>query len=966
MLERMSPGRTLGIAKNNHVSGTKRIIRPKPLRAVIRGATSPLAVGLAGLVLCHGSTFADQPMWDCHVGPDGSSWQCDPLAPVPTRPAPSEPEAVHAPVPADQQGLEPTTPAPVEPAPPQRPPEPATQPTDSTSAPLPEIEPAGEPGPGSRATAYPTAGAQTNTPATPAVASQTPIEPARAVAGPEATTAVDTVPATDAAAMQAFQDSGSPELLAPATATAPAHTQATPDPDADRPDAPVPRPKSGRIDEGIDWDVCRPATSAPSIALSQDTLGTIPVQASADGAIAELTEQEARLIGDVQLVQGDLQMYADELAVNRVSGEIDAQGDVLVRHPDIRVAGAAASYQLDTGRGQIEQASYRIPSTHARGDAERAELLGDGQSKYQKITYTTCRPGDEDWLLTADTLELDQTEGLGTARNARMRFLGVPILYAPTFTFPIDDRRRSGLLVPSVGQSSNTGVDISVPYYFNLAENYDLTLTPRFMSKRGLMLGGEFRLLTENTRGTLAAEVLPNDREYEDGNNTRGGASLNSYTQLNPRSNAVLRLNYVSDSDYLNDFGTSLAATSATHLERAGEMRYFGDTWDLLGRVQYYQTIDDAIPPAGRPYSRLPQLLLGLENPDGIAGSTYHLGAEYVNFNRRDASHGHRVDLFPAISLPMRNSWGFVEPKVGGRYTAYQLNDQPSGIGDSPSRFTGMFSLDSGLYFDRSANYFGTNTTQTLEPRMYYLYVPYHDQDDQPLFDTAEFDFSFDNLFRENRFNGPDRLGDANQVTLALTNRTISEETGAELLRASIGQIIYFKDRKVTLLPGQAPETDSTSAFVGELAAQLGSGWHTRAGLEWDPHDGSNGTIDQSLAELGYRDSEGHLFNAAYRLRRGVTKQTDLAAFWPLNDQVTLIGRHNYSLRDNRMIEALAGIEYGRCCWRIRALVRQYANGTGDDHNISFLLQLELNGLGRLGNDIDKVLERGIYGYHRD
>ncbi len=776
-------------------------------------------------------------------------------------------------------------------------------------------------------------------------------------------TTVSETSTQDRAAMQALQDGPAPDLPDPSGTPAEQDTSTTPvvqTPDPTHITA-KPGPIAARIDDGIDWDTCRPALTGPRVPLSKDALTSTPVDISADGAVAELDEEKTTFSGAVELVQGDVQMYADELVVDRASGVVDAKGDVLMLHPDIRVAGGAASYQLANGHGQIEQASYRIPSTQARGDAGRAELLGEGRSKYQEITYTTCRPGDSDWLLTAEALELDQVEGLGTARNASMRFLGVPILYAPIFTFPIDDRRRSGLLVPSIGQSDKTGIDVRVPYYFNLAENYDLTLTPRMMSKRGVMLGGEFRFLTEKTGGTLAAEYLPDDREFN--NEARIGASLNSYAQLNARSSANLRLNYVSDDEYLNDFGTSLAATSATHLERAGEVRYFGKTWDFLGRIQHYQTIDPAIPAVARPYSRLPQLLLGLENPDGVAGTTYLLGAEYVNFDRKNALHGSRVDLFPAISLPLRNSWSFVEPKVGARYTAYQLADTPAGIGDSPTRFTGMFSVDSGMYFDRSANYFGTDTTQTLEPRMYYLYVPYRDQDDQPLFDTAKFDFRYDNLFRDNRFNGPDRFGDANQVTLALTNRTISGETGEELLRASIAQTIYFEDRRVTLLPGAPPETDSTSPLLGELTAQLGAGWHTRAGLAWNPHQGSNGTVDQSLVEFGYRDGDRHLFNAAYRMRKDVTEQTDFAAFWPLGDQATLIGRYNYSLRDNRVIEALAGVEYGRCCWRVRALVRQYADGTGDDQNVSFLLQLELNGLGRFGDDIDQILERGIYGY---
>jgi len=512
--------------------------------------------------------------------------------------------------------------------------------------------------------------------------------------------------------------------------------------------------------------------------------------------------------------------------------------------------------------------------------------------------------------------------------------------------------------VPSVGQSDTTGFDLSLPYYFNLAPNYDLTLTPRVMSKRGLMLGGEFRFLTESSTGTLAAEFLPNDRETDE---ARGSASWLSSTRLSSQALANLRLNYVSDDNYLEDFGDSLAATSATHLERTGELIYNARTWDALARVQYYQTIDEAIATSNRPYSRMPQLAFRLRDPDGLAGLSYQVDAEYVNFHRSDSVRGHRVDLFPAVSLPLRETWGFVEPKVGARYTAYGLSDQAAGLDDSPSTLSGMFSLDSGLYFDRTTSYFAMAATHTLEPRLYYLFVPYHDQSDQPVFDTGELDFNFDNLFRENRFNGPDRFADANQVTAALTSRLISEASGADLLRASLGQIFYFEDREVTL-PGDAVATDSTSTLVAEVAARLSRGWHTRLGLQWDPHD-DDGNVEQALAQLTYRDNGGHVFNAAYRLRDTVTEQTDLAVFWPINEQFSLVGRHNYSLQDDRLLEAVAGVEYGRCCWRLRALVRQYSNTTGDDQTLAFLLQLELNGLGRFGDDIQSTLRDSIYGY---
>ena len=957
----------------------------------MRYVAPPLTLGLAGLMISHGAVLADQIIWDCRMAPDGRDWQCykdGQLVQDPVQAEAGAPDAASSPtgqtITPTPDSTDPSRPAPPMadiPQPiPDQPPVGTTRPvsTPTIAEPPPKVEP------GPRAASP--------TPAASAMAAD--LDGAPDTPEPPASQPAMTPPPGGQEAMRAFDSGEMPDLLdgtqktpgpetnpEPASAAEPEIESApasvperktSPAPAAMAADAPMIaasppeaklKPISGGLDAGIDWGSCSRIEGTPSLRLSSGGDGaTGAIEIVADGAVAQISPQQVAFSGNVQLIRGDLIMQADELALDRDAGMVDARGNVLLRHPDIRIAGSTARYQLETGQGQVEQASYRIIPMRARGDADHAELLGDGQSRFRNINYTTCQPGETDWLLTAEALELDQTEGLGTASNATLRFHGVPVLYVPTFTFPIDDRRRSGLLVPSMGYSDSRGLDLSVPYYLNLAENYDLTLTPRLMSKRGLMLGGEFRFLTETTEGTLAAEYLPNDRDYDGNSDDRGAVSLRSNSWFNNRTNAQLRLNYVTDNDYLTDLGTSLAATSATHLERAGDLRYYADTWDLLGRVQYYQTIDDAIESEDRPYSRLPQLLLNLEDPDGISGTTYHLGAEYVNFHRTDSMRGHRVTLAPGISLPLRETWGFVEPKLGARYVGYDLSDPDPGIDDSASTLTGVFSLDSGLNFDRSADWFGTDTTQTLEPRLFYLYVPEKDQDEQAVFDTGVFDFNFDNLFRENRFNGPDRIGDANQMTLALTSRMISDETGAELLKASVGQILYFEDREVTL-PGETIADDSSSAYVAELAAQLGGGWYTRAGLQWDPHDSNT---DQSLAQLGYRDQENRVFNAAYRLRDGVTEQTDLAFYWPLNEQISLVGRHNYSLQDSRLLEALAGIEYGECCWRLRAVARKYTDDTGNDHNMSFLIQLELNGLGRFGDDIDQVLERGIYGYTTD
>ena len=907
--------------------------------------------------------------WDCRPAADGRSWNCTggttpSVATADTAPAtPPEPEesaaglqdaaaATATATAVDPAPAQPATEQPLAPGP-QLPPDdlsarPAqaggtgdsdTSPVQPEAPPAPAISPAADPsGPGIDTTQPAMRSGQAGQATAPVAAT--------AIAPSPQPTVVDSPSAT---VPPASDSAGAGPTQARAAATT----------------AIVAERIGADLDAGIDWDSC--ALPAATLAEAgeiptREEAARLPVVVDADSMIAASASEVVEFAGDVNVTHGDLSLRADALKLNRLTREVDASGNVAAIRPDLRIAGSAAHYQLDSRSGRLDDVEYRVPAMRARGTAHSAELLAEGQSRYEDISYTTCRPNNSDWLLTAASLELDHAEGLATAEKAKLTFKGVPILYVPTMTYPIDDRRRSGFLLPSVGYSNSNGLDLGVPYYFNLAENYDFTFEPRLLTERGILLGGEFRDRTENSNGELNAELLPDDADYNGDNQVRGAVGLQHHTRFGERSRGDIRFGYVSDRDYLSDLGANLVATSTTHIEQTGELIHRADTWSLLGRVQNYQTIDAAIARVDRPYARLPQVRLDLYDAHGIGGTAYHLQAEYVNFHRDDSVRGHRIDLFPAISLPLRNSWGFVIPKAGARYTAYDLTDQVAGQDNSPATTSTMFSLDSGMVFERTAGYFGTDSVHTLEPRVYYLHVPHSDQGDQPIFDTAEQDFSFDRLFRENRFSGADRFGDANQLTLALTSRYLSMQSGEELLRASIGQILYFDDRDVTL-PGQASETDSSSPVVAELSGSISAGWRATAGIEWDPHAGGDGNIDQALAQVSYRGPEGRAFNAAYRMRDNEIEQTDIAGVWPVSEALSIVGRYNHSLRDDRLLEAVAGFEYRSCCWRFRSLLHSYTNDTDDDQNLGVLFQLELNGLGRLGNDIESVLERSIYAY---
>lgn len=803
-----------------------------------------------------------------------------------------------------------------------------------------------------------------------------PVAPEPLPAGPEtapAAAAREEPPATTGpapAAVEAAPVITPAEKPASIAAPGPAEAPAVAEEPETRPEAApavaaVPAgPQAGPLlDRGLNWDRCgplrparpRPAAGATAAALDETT------HINADAAEFLRKEEVGIFSGNVEVTRGDKLVIADEIRYNNIDDTLNARGNVFYQEPDLRIAGSAAQFNLGANQGHMDEVEYRLPERMARGNAGRAEIEDKDRSHFQDISYTTCRPGNDSWLLRAETMDIDQAEGRGEARHVRLAVKGVPVFYMPYVSFPIDDRRKSGLLVPAVGQSDETGMDVAMPYYLNLAPNYDATITPRIMSKRGLMLGGEFRYLTKNHNGIIKGEILPDDNDRPRGkSSTRGAFSIREKGRLTPRMTLDMNVNHVSDTEYLNDLGGSLSVSAARQLERRADVQYHGDSWSLLARVQHFQSTDKFLPGASRAYNRLPQLKLSLERPNQLFGLTYHLNTEYVRFDRSAGVTGHRFDLHPGLSLPMRRSWGFLTPKVTARYTGYWLEDEAAGNPDDPDRFLPTLSLDSGLYFERTASWFGNAAVQTLEPRAYYLYIPYEEQDDQPVFDSSALDLNFANLFRENRFNGVDRVGDTNHLTLALTSRTMQAASGREFLRASIGSIFYFRDRNVQL-PGVQDQDEDSSAIVGEIASRLTESWSARANMQWNPHTSKH--TEKSALQLHYLDGRRRIFNLAYRFTRDIAEQTDISARWPVSSHIHLVGRWNYSLLHNRTMEGFGGFEYDGCCYVVRAVVRQYVNSANEDANTAFFIQLEFKGLTSVGSDIVSLLDRGIFGY---
>jgi len=527
----------------------------------------------------------------------------------------------------------------------------------------------------------------------------------------------------------------------------------------------------------------------------------------------------------------------------------------------------------------------------------------------------------------------------------------VPILYAPYLSFPIDDRRRSGFLYPSFSYTNDNGLDIALPYYINLAPNYDDTLTPRSISKRGLMLENEFRYLGQKQSARFSAAYLPDDEKFGD---DRWLGALTHRATLAPGLTTSVDLTAVSDNDYFDDLTTDLEISRQSHLDKKAELVYREADWSVTTRVHTYQTIDSSL----APYRRLPQVLFTSEK----IYETVELNqlAELVSFDRdidgltgANRITGSRMHYHPTLSMPMRQAWGFFEPQAEAWLTQYTLQNQLSGLDESPSYAVPVLSFDSGLVFERDLSSGGI---QTLEPRLFGLYVKDEDQSEAPDFDTALRDFNYNNLFQTNRFSGRDRIGDAQQLSLGITTR-LYEETGFEWFNFSIGQAYYFDDRDVTVDNG-AVETDGQSDVAQLANWYLNSKW--RLTLE-NIFAHENLKAEKSNFRVRYTGDLNHRLEFSYRFEDNVRNQFDTSAIWPINHSWTAMGRWQYDLEDSENIDTALGLEYESCCWAVRFTARRWLTDASEYDNGIFLRFL-LKGLGSLRSSNDDFLN-DIYGF---
>ncbi|MCS6944914.1 MAG: LPS-assembly protein LptD, partial [Sutterellaceae bacterium] len=635
--------------------------------------------------------------------------------------------------------------------------------------------------------------------------------------------------------------------------------------------------------------------------------------------------------------------------------EVQIEGNARVFRDGTVFTGPSLRFFVDAARGEMPQASFSYAPRQGRGRAQLIEFLDRDRVRAEQAIYTACAPGDDAWWVRTNRLEIDRAEELAVARGATLYFQGVPILASPYLQFPLGDRRRSGLLTPGFAINSALGAEVTVPYYWDIAPNRDLTIAPRVMSRRGVLLQNEFRFLEPTLRGRIGYDNLPRDTAT---GTMRDNLSVRAEYANFSGVTAGLNFNRVSDDRFFADFGRTIVSAAQAVLPQEAFVAYHRPYVSGALRVSRNQTLQDPLAPIVKPYERVPQLTLSSSRYDWY-GADVALNVETTRFVHPTLENGQRTIVNPVLSYPLVAPGWFVVPKLQWHYTAYVLDGSLHPDDRRPRRSLPLASLDTGLVFEREGRiFFGAPSVQTLEPRLYYAYVPYRDQSRLPNFDSALADFNFAQLFTEQIFVGGDRIGEANQLTAALVGRVFDPASGAERLRAAIGQRYYFSSQRVTL-PGGAPREDTESDLLFALSGSLARHWVADVALQ---HSTLQKQIVRLSAALRWQPAPASVVSAAYRYKIDELRQVDLAAQWPLSARLYGVARANYSLRDQRWVETLGGFEYKADCWLLRIVGQRFVTTT-QTATTSVFLQLELNGLASVGTSPVEQLRRNIPGY---
>jgi LPS-assembly protein len=706
------------------------------------------------------------------------------------------------------------------------------------------------------------------------------------------------------------------------------------------------------------------ASAAQLASAQQKSSKNQPTVATSD-TLSGVPEETLELRGKVEIKKDDTTINAPEVDYNALTNEAIARGGVIIQRDKDVLRAPEFKLNLSTNAGYASFPEFFYGKHNGRGTAKSLLMSEDRRQVLEKVQYTTCRPGQDDWMIQADTITLDENNESGVANGAVLRFFGVPVFASPYFPFPLGKDRRSGVMPPTLGYNTVSGFEVSVPYYFNLAHNYDFTLTPRLMTRRGLQLTGNARYLTSQLSGDARIDWLPKDSLTQQAR--WGGFTHHTYT--NGAWSAGLNVERVSDNTFFADLSRSSTAAAQTSLPTELWARYQAPWGSLDARASRYQTLQDASNSIVPAYERLPVVNLNL-TPVAWKGFKWELQAQATRFTHPTLTQGNRAFIVPQITYDYKPDWGFIVPKLALNTAHYSGLSGGSYAGNgSFSRALPMASLDTGLVFERNAKWFGKSATQTLEPRLYFLYVPFKDQSQVPVFDSALSGFSFAQIFSNNTFTGQDRIADAKHITPAITSRWLDSSSGAELFKATLGKRYYFDPQRVQLTgPSLAlnPNASTTSSdWLFAAAGQALSHLTVEAALQYAQ---LNKEVINSAYTLRYNPSQRRVVSLSKRFTKNAQDALDLSWQWRVSPSSAVMGRVAYSLGvpaanlPKGMTETLLGYEYDAGCWVFRIAANRYKT-TANAKATSIYFQLDLSGLTQVGSGSLDTLKRNIPGY---
>ena len=708
------------------------------------------------------------------------------------------------------------------------------------------------------------------------------------------------------------------------------------------------------------------ATQKQSTEISE---GSIEIEGN---SLETLLDRKMKAKGNAILKKGNKTIKAEVIEYDELSEKIITTGNTNIDLESMSLRGSNLSFKLSDETGQMDDASFNVKNSDKpeksvirkgvvvtkrlydfRGDAKVIFFEGENKKRLQSSRITTCEADSDDWYIKSSNMEVNTKTDRVNASNAILEFKGLPVLYTPSIDFSLNKNRKSGFLGSTFGTTSQSGFEFRVPYYFNISPNMDATLTARYLGKRGPLADGEFRYLTENYSGFNQLQYMNHDQSS--GQDNRYYVKLDHQHKFNNGWSASYNYQKVSDNTYFSDLATMIQVTSVVNLPQRANINYAGETWKFNALTEKYQTLTNA---SNSPYQRLPQLnLSGRKDFDSYildfkSQWAYFDRDEKFTYGLNEKPTGSRLSITPGISVPFTETYGYIKPKLSANVRSYNLNNSSIGNKDI---FTPIVSVDSGMYFDRTVNLQNQNFTNTLEPRLFYVYIPYKDQSALPNFDTGLADLNMQTLFSENQYNGQDRINDANQLTASITSKFI-DKNGKERLSGILAQRYYFEDRKIFGTELNAKKANS-DIFMG-AATRLANSLNLDAMFQYDP---DSSKLLRSTLSSRYNPEPGKILNLSYRMIENVSdSKQDLEVFnaagqWPLGNRFYSIARYNYDLKTSKTIEVLGGVEYDGGCWVARTIFDRISLPTNPEPNYTLFMQLELNGIGTIGSDALKL-----------